>query len=100
MGEIQDEFDVEELSVIRLGDGKWKISGLTPVHDLPEELGLGEQDEELATFGGLITRELGKIPKRNETIRFESFDAKILNADETRVLDAEVSLLPAKKSEE
>lgn len=100
VGEIQDEFDVEELSVIRLEDGKWKISGLTPVHDLPEELGLGEQDEELATFGGLITRELGKIPKRNETIRFESFDAKILNADETRVLDAEVSLLPAKKSED
>ena len=60
-GWIQDEFDVEKLSVIRLGDGKWKISGLTPVH-VPEELGLGEQDEELATFGGLITRELAKSP--------------------------------------
>ena len=99
VGEIQDEFDAEELSVVRIADGKWKISGLTPVHDLPEELGLDDHDEELATFGGLITRELGKIPKRNETIRFSSFDAKVLNADETRVLDAEVSLLPNRKSE-
>ncbi|MEG3604396.1 MAG: transporter associated domain-containing protein, partial [Verrucomicrobiota bacterium] len=97
--EIQDEFDAEELSVVRIADGKWKISGLTPVHDLPEELGLDDHDEELATFGGLITRELGKIPKRNETIRFPSFDAKVLNADETRVLEAEVSLLPSPKSE-
>ena len=92
VGEIQDEFDVDEHTVERLSDEEWKISGLTPVHELPNELGLADQQEELTTFGGLITREIGKIPERGETINIGNFKTKILDADDKRVLLAEVSL--------
>ena len=109
-GETQDvriwegpeRLGLERLRTLELGEAREVRFGETQdvrIGERPEELGLDDHDEELATFGGLITRELGKIPKRNETIRFPSFDAKVLNADETRVLDAEVSLLPSPKSE-
>ena len=93
VGEIQDEFDSEENSVQPLGKEKWKISGLSPVHELPSELSVKEE-EELTSFGGLITRELGRIPDVEEVLTLNNLHIKILDADETRVLMTEVTLQP------
>ena len=92
VGEIQDEFDTEENTVQKSGVGKWKISGLSPVHELPEELGVEEQ-EELTSFGGLITKELGRIPEVGEILKLKNLQITILEADETRVQLTEVKLL-------
>ena len=96
VGEIQDEFDAEENTVQSSGVGKWKVSGLSPVHELPKELAV-EEDEEITSFGGLITKELGRIPEVGENLTLNNWYIKILEADETRVLLAEVTLLPSKK---
>ncbi len=92
VGEIQDEFDTEENSVQSIGKGKWKISGLSPVHELPSELGVKEE-EELTSFGGLVTKELGRIPNVGEFLTLNNLHIKIVDADETRVLMTEVTLL-------
>ena len=76
--------------------GKWKVSGLSPVHELPKELAVDEE-EEITSFGGLITKELGRIPEVGENLTLNNWYIKILEADETRVLLAEVTLLPSKK---
>ena len=69
VGEIQDEFDSEEEAVVKSGSNKWKISGMSSVHDLPEELEI-KSEEELTSFGGLITKELGRIRKGVKVYRF------------------------------
>lgn len=92
VGEIQDEFDAEENTVQKSGAGKWKVSGLSPVHELPEELGV-EEEEELTSFGGLITKELGRIPEVGEILKLKNLQITILEADETRVQLTEVKLL-------
>mgnify|MGYP003318474006 FL=1 len=66
-------------------EGEWKISGLTPLHELPKALGMEEEDEELTSLGGMLTREIGKIPELGETFDFPNFEVEILDADETRV---------------
>ena len=96
VGEIQDEFDAEENTVQSSGNGKWKVSGLSPVHELPKELAVVEE-EELSSFGGLITKELGRIPEAGESLTLYNMHIKILEADETRVLLTEVTLLTAEK---
>jgi putative hemolysin len=92
VGEIQDEFDTEENTVEKSGVDKWKISGLSPVHELPKELGVKEE-EELTSFGGHITMELGRIPEVGEILKLKNLEITILEADETRVQLTEVSLL-------
>ena len=92
VGEIQDEFDAEENTVQKSGAGKWKVSGLSPVHELPEEFGV-EEEEELTSFGGLITKELGRIPEVGEILKLKNLQITILEADETRVQLTEVKLL-------
>jgi len=85
VGEIQDEFDADEADIEKLNDKSWKISGLTPLHELPEELGIDEDDEEVASFGGLITQEFGKIPLPKEVLHLGDLEITILEADETRI---------------
>ena len=91
VGEIQDEFDAEENTIQKSGNGKWKVSGLSPVHELPQELGV--EEEELTSFGGLITKELGRIPEVGEIFKLKNLQIKILEANETRIQLTEVTLL-------
>ena len=102
VGEIQDEFDADEHAVENLGDGKWRVPGLTPVHELPDELKLeeGEEEDELTSFGGFITRELGRIPEKGELVNLQHLKVAILEADETRVLSAEVTLSEEQTNQE
>ena len=93
VGEIQDEFDADEKDIEQLNECSWNISGLTPLHELPEELGIDEEDEEVTSFGGLITQEFGKIPEAYETLELRNLKVTILEADETRIGLAEVRLL-------
>ena len=99
VGEIQDEFDADESDIEQLNEESWKIAGLTPLHELPEELGINEEDEEVASFGGLITQEFGKIPEAYETLKLRNLEVTILEADETRIGLTEVRLLGTSEEE-
>jgi CBS domain containing-hemolysin-like protein len=61
---------------------------------LPDELKLeeDEDEDELTSFGGFVTRELGRIPEKGETVNLQHLKVTILEADETRVLSTEVIL--------
>ncbi len=100
VGEIQDEFDSDEKDVEKVNEASWKISGLTPLHELPDELGIDEEEEDVASFGGLITREFGKIPEPSETLRMRNLDITVLQADDTSVILAEVRLINEVSEEE
>ena len=93
VGEIQDEFDADEADVEQLDEQSWQISGLTPLHELPEALNIDDEVEEVTSFGGLITQEFGKIPEAYETLRLKNLEVTILEADETRIGLTEVRLL-------
>jgi len=93
VGEIQDEFDADEADIEQLNEQSWKISGLTPLHELPEALNIDDEVEEVTSFGGLITQEFGKIPEAYETLRLKNLEVTILEADETRIGLTEVRLL-------
>jgi CBS domain containing-hemolysin-like protein len=99
VGEIQDEFDADEKYIEQLNQHSWKISGLTPLHELPESLGINEEEEEVTSFGGLITQEFGKIPGAFETLLLRNLEVTILEADETRIGLTEVRLLDSKTQE-
>ena len=93
VGEIQDEFDADEADIEQLNEQSWKISGLTPLHELPDALNIDDEVEEVTSFGGLITQEFGKIPEAYETLRLKNLEVTILEADETRIGLTEVRLL-------
>jgi len=95
VGEIQDEFDSEEEQIIPLPKkGCYRISALAPVHDVEQALGLEIENEDVSTFGGLITGELGRIPEQGETLELGNMRISIEQVDERRVISTRVELVP------
>jgi CBS domain containing-hemolysin-like protein len=96
VGDIQDEFDSEEDRIEVLGDsGCYQISGLAPMHDVETRLGLKVGNDEVSTFGGFITGELGRIPSAGEQLTFEGLQIEILRVDERRILTTRVRVMDA-----
>jgi CBS domain containing-hemolysin-like protein len=100
VGEIQDEFDREEPPMHELRKDVYRIDGLTPVHDVSDEIGIPIDAEDVSTFGGLITSELGRMPLANETVALGRLEVLIREVDERRVLMTEVTVLPPVESGE
>jgi CBS domain containing-hemolysin-like protein len=91
VGDIQDEFDSEEDPITRLADkGSYRILGQTPIHDLEARLGVVIQNDEVSTFGGLITAELGRIPVAGEQLDICNMQIEIVDVDDRRVIETQV----------
>jgi magnesium and cobalt transporter len=93
VGEIQDEFDSEEEQIVKVrGNRRFRISGLTPIHDVEEALAIDIENDEVSTFGGLITGELGHIPERGEELTCHGLHIMIEEVDDRRVIAATVQI--------
>ncbi len=90
VGEIDDEHDHEEADFIRAdGDRNGKpcyaVRALTRIEDFNEFFECQLDDEEYDTIGGLVMHELGRLPRRGESVDFAGFDFAVTNADERRI---------------
>lgn len=71
VGEIQDEYDVEEPMIEPLGDDQARIDGRASVDDLMEHFDVtfnGSDHEEYDTVGGLVYHHIGGVPKVGDTV--------------------------------
>ncbi len=101
VGEIQDEFDAEEELIKLLGPNEYAVSGLASIRDMEETLEVPiENKNEVASFGGLITAELGRIPDSGETLELEQLEVTITEVDETRVIAARIKVRQPSEVEE
>jgi magnesium and cobalt transporter len=70
VGEIEDEFDEKdgESSVYTLADGSQRVAGDAPIAEVNEAFQVELPVEEFDTIGGLIAQELGRVPRRGESV--------------------------------
>ena len=96
VGEIEDEFDVEEDEgdIFALADGTWRVSGDTPVERVAESFGLELHDEDFDTIGGLVSHALGRVPRRGERHELQGLDFMVQHSKGGAVKWFKVSRLP------
>lgn len=69
VGEIQDEYDLDEVTPIEpTGDGGWLVQGGVALSELETALDCEFGREDVNTVGGLILAVLGRVPRTGETI--------------------------------
>jgi CBS domain containing-hemolysin-like protein len=68
VGEIVDEYDVEDPPVQRLRDGELSVSSRFPVDDLNELLDVELPEGDWDTVGGLVFNVLGRVPVEGEEV--------------------------------
>ncbi|KTD17088.1 Mg2+ and Co2+ transporter CorC [Legionella jordanis] len=86
VGDIEDEFDIDEESYIKAhGDSYYIVKAHTPIEDFNEELGANFSDDTYDTIGGIVMSSFGHLPQRGETITINQFEFKVINSDSRRI---------------
>ena len=86
IGDIEDEFDIDEEAYIKTHDDHcYIIKAHTPIEEFNEQLHAEFSDETYDTVGGIVMNKFGYLPKRGESITIDNFEFKIINADARRI---------------
>jgi magnesium and cobalt exporter, CNNM family len=78
-GEIRDEFELEVPDLTRVGDNEWLVSGAIRLDKLRSTL---DGEDRLPpgaerTFGSLVLRQLGRVPRAGEKFRLGGYEATV-----------------------
>ncbi len=74
VGEITDEYDIDEPTIERLPDDSWRVPGRTPIDELNELLRAELPSEEWDTVGGLVFNTLGHLPVEGECVNADGLE--------------------------
>ncbi len=91
VGDINDEFDDEDLSFTKIDDNNYVFEGKTTIKDFCKVL--DDEDEEIferekgesETLAGFILEISGKFPKKGEKINFKNYTFTIEALDKKRI---------------
>jgi len=87
VGDIEDETDedVQDPFIRRLNPRDYLIKALTPINEFNEHFNTALSDEEYDTIGGLLIRQFGHLPRRNELATIDHFRFRVLSADSRQI---------------
>ena len=97
VGDITDEFDVEDLVFTQIDETNFVFEGKTPLMDLYRITGIdGKEFEdskgEADTIAGFCIEQAGKILLKNEKVNFEGIVFTVEAADKRRIKQIKVTL--------
>jgi CBS domain containing-hemolysin-like protein len=86
VGEISDETDPAGGAVRRLANGDWFVRGHVAVTDLEDYgLDLPVDTDAYNSVGGFVFAELGRLPKRGDTITANGYSIRVESVRENRI---------------
>lgn len=92
MGDICDEYDVEEVTIRQINKRTFIAKGSVPIHELNQrleiQLPLGEYD----TLSGYLVQLIGEIPSEYLDIEVEHMKFKIMQIDNNRIEQVQIEL--------
>lgn len=86
VGDIEDEHDFEDDAfIVKHSDEQFTLKALTPIDEFNEYFESELSDEGVGTIGGLLMREFGRMPVRDEQCKIGRFEFKVLRADSRQI---------------
>jgi CBS domain containing-hemolysin-like protein len=86
VGEIADETDPSTGEIRRLANGDWFVRGHVAVTDLADYgLDLPVDSDAYNSVGGFVFAELGRLPKRGDTINADGFSIRVESVRDNRI---------------
>ena len=90
VGEIVDEFDIEEVLCRQIDPQSYVVSAKLSLSDFNEKLGVSIPRDDADTIGGLVFHLFGKLPKRGESVSGHGLTFTIEHVKGTRILEIRV----------
>jgi CBS domain containing-hemolysin-like protein len=70
VGEIADEYDEVDDQVTALEDGSYRVAARFSLFELGELFEIELEDEDVDSVGGLLAKELGRLPVRGDEVNY------------------------------
>lgn len=93
VGDIQDEYDLEEEWLIQEEDGSYLADARLGIEELEETFDISIPKEKFDTVGGYLFHLLGHVPVVGEEIQDNNLSITVLKADERKIDQVRVRLL-------
>ena len=95
VGEINDEYDEDEKTFVRLNKNTYIFEGKTLLSDFYKTLNIDDEEFEdivgdADTLAGLLLEIKGEFPKINEKIVHDKYTFQVLEMDERRIMKVKV----------
>jgi magnesium and cobalt transporter len=86
VGDIDDEHDIDEdVNIRKDGDRQYVVRGQTPIDEFNEYFQTELSDDEFDTVAGLVMKQLGRVPRRGETLQLADCELKVMRFDRRRI---------------
>ena len=86
VGEIDDETDPAGGEIRRLANGDWFVRGHVAITDLLDYgLALPVDTDAYNSVGGFVFAELGRLPKRGDTVSADGYSIRVESVRENRI---------------
>jgi magnesium and cobalt transporter len=103
IGDIHDEFDIEDdQNIRREGERQFSVRGTTRIDEFNQYFSAELPEGEFDTVAGLVMKQLGRMPRRGESVTIERFEFRVTRTDRRRIDSLRVTLpglQPAARSE-
>ncbi|HET9332121.1 MAG TPA: hemolysin family protein [Gemmatimonadota bacterium] len=86
VGEIQDEYDIEEPLVVPLEDGVLRLDGRLDADDFNDLTGGDIEVDEVETVGGLVARELARVAAVGDTVAIGDWEFEVEAVEGKRIV--------------
>lgn len=96
VGNIMDEYDVEEQYIVRDSDGSYIMDGYTQLDDIEDMLNISFADEDSDTLSGFIISRMEHLPEDNEQFEvwYSGYRFSVFEVDNKRVKKVRVTYEP------
>lgn len=102
VGNIMDEYDVDEKHIRGRGKDEYIIDGFTPLSEVEDTLGIEFDVEDFETLNGFMISKLDKIPDKKEefSVEYCGYVFSILKVENRMVSKVSVKKTEVKKDED
>jgi CBS domain containing-hemolysin-like protein len=95
VGEIQDEYDIEEAFIEVINEDEIIFNGRVDLDDVNHMMGLELPTDVSDTIGGLVYSDLGQVPAVGDKVRIQNVEITVLAVERRQIKKVKVGRLPA-----
>lgn len=92
VGEIQDEYDLEEVPYRKINEKEYIIDAKVSIDDVEEILNLDLPNDDYDTFGGFFLDLLGHIPNKGEKVFYNNICLTAIEVKGNRIIKIKVEV--------
>ena len=100
VGDIQDEYDEEEMEVVQIDENTYHVAPHIDLHDLNDDLNISlDEDADYNTLSGFIYHVHGDVPQEGTQFEHSGLRITVLKMDNQRIDKVKVEVLQSSEKE-